>query len=188
MRNDLPDGSLLLLDACCIINFFATGRIEEILRALPYEFATTRYVAAREVLSIAGLTAPGAPLAREVISSEQLEALHDLTILDLSSEEELGEFVRFARDLDDGEASVCALAVAHGGTVATDDRKILRLLRQAQSLVPSVQTPEILYEWARLTRAPKTEIHRMLAAVRHRARFYPRRDAPRFDWWDGFFS
>src|SRR5947209_14313438 len=98
----------------------------------------------------------------------------------------MGDFVRFALELDDGEASVCALAIAHRGYLATDDRKALRVFRREVPQALLVQTPELLYEWARLSKAADAEIRRVLIAVRRQARFYPRRDAPRSDWWSRF--
>lgn len=181
------EGALLLLDACCLINLFATGRIEEILRCLPWRFATSQLVATREVLAIRRSAEAGEPLEREVISLVQLERSGSLTFLDFSTEEEKIEFIRFAMELDDGEASICALAVTRGAGVATDDRKALRILDQVAPQVPVAQTPEILYEWAHLSQAREGEIGDVLKAVRDRARFYPRRDAPRFDWWESFF-
>src|SRR5436305_9461663 len=117
--------SLVLLDACCLINLLATGRCEEILRRLPYRFATSRLVATREVLS------------------QRLESMESLALLDLATEDEVAGFVRFAAELDDGEASVCALAVVGHGTVATDDRKALRVLGRIAPHIASLQTPEI---------------------------------------------
>jgi hypothetical protein len=187
MPRDLVEGSLLLLDACCLINLFATGRSEEILHGLPYDFATSRLVAEREVLSIAHPAGPDAPMEREVISPHRLEGSEDLAILDLSTEEEMAQFIGLAANLDDGEASVCALAKVRGGAVATDDRKALRLLGRTAPPIATVQTPEILWEWARRSRAPEDEIRNLLRAVQQRARFFPRRDAPLFDWWNSFF-
>jgi hypothetical protein len=178
-------GSLLFLDACCLINLFATGRIEEILLGLPYRFATSRFVAEREVLSLAHSPGSSGPLEREAVSLLQLESTGRLSLVDLSTVEEKAELIRFAADLDDGEASVCALAVIHGAGVATDDRKALRVLGQATQ-VPTIQTPEILYEWASRSRVPEGEIGEVLRAVQDRARFSPRRDAPRSEWWARF--
>jgi len=169
MPDAIGEVSLVLLDACCLINLLATGRCEEILGRLPYRFATSRLVADREVLS------------------QSLEPMENLALLDLATEDELACFARFAADLDDGEASVCALAVARGATVATDDRKALRVLGQVAPGIASLQTPEILYAWAHLTRATERDIAETLLAVRQRGRFHPRRDAPRFEWWEGFF-
>jgi len=185
MPGILPAGSLLLLDACCVINLFATGRCEEILRRLPYAFATSRLIAKTEILSLAA-GRPSAPSKREVIPSARLEDSDDIAVLDLRGQEEVARFVRFADYLDRGEASVCTLAVTRGGVVATDDRKTLSFLRRMTPQVPTIQTPEILWEWAGLSRVSDAEIGVVLRAVRDRARFLPRRNAPHFDWWERF--
>lgn len=173
MPKEDADASLLLLDTCCLINLFATGRLEEILSVLPYDLATSRFVAVNEVLSIAA-TDPAA---------SRLEDFENLALLEMVSEGEMADFVRFAAELDDGEASICALAVSRKAIVATDDRKAIRVLNRAHPWVPIVQTPELLYEWAHLSKPSKRDVMDVLGAVRTRARFYPRADAPRFEWW-----
>lgn len=183
-----PERPLILLDACCLINLFATERIEEILPALPYRFATSRFVATQEVLSIVRSTEADGPLDREIIEPHKLEDLENLSLLDLTSQEEMADFVRFAADLDDGEASVCALAISRKGRVATDDRKTLRLLSRTVPEVVTVQTSALLYEWAHLCKIPEVTVGEVLRLVRQRARFYPPRDAPYFEWWAGFFA
>jgi hypothetical protein len=182
-----PSGRpLLLLDACCLINFFATGRIEEILEILPFRCATSRLVATREVLAIGRDPVGTDPIQRDVLSPSALERLENLALLELATEQEVDDFIRFAAELDDGEASVCALAVARGCPVATDDRRALKVLNKALPAVPAVQTPQLLYTWAQLSRASNVAIAEALRAVRRRARFYPRRDAPHFAWWASF--
>lgn len=183
----LPEGARVLLDACCLINLLATGRLEDILRTLPCDFATSRFIATNEVLSLRSSPAPGAPVEREYIPSERLECSDCLVILDASDQEEIAEVVRFEEELDRGEASICALAVIRGGVVATDDAKALRVLKRLAPRVPTVQTPELLHEWARLARLSNDEIGKALRDVRQRACFYPGRNAPRFDWWGRFF-
>jgi predicted nucleic acid-binding protein len=175
------------LDACCLINLFATGRVEDVLARLPYRFAASQFVVDHEVLALAAGVRPDGSVEREVLSPRDLEASGHLAVLDIEGAQEQAEFVRFAAELDDGEASVCALAVVHGAAVATDDRKALRLLAQPGVGVATIQTPELLFEWARLARGSNTEVAAVLRAVRDRGRFYPRRDAPRFAWWDAFF-
>lgn len=188
MPGRLREGSLLLLDACCLLNLLATDRMEDILDRLPYEFATSRLVLNREVLTLARTGSPEAPLVREVISPERLERSASLTVLDLATEAEMNELVRLTAEMDDGEASVCALAVSRGGAVATDDRKALRVLDRRFPQIPTIQTPELLREWAHLAQVPHGEIVSILRAVQRRARFFPRRGAPRFEWWNSFFS
>lgn len=170
MPKKSPDTRLLLLDACCLINLFATGRCEEILSVLPYQLATSGLVAATEVLSI----------------SATLKSTGNLLLLEMVSDDEVTDFVRFATELDDGEASICALAVSRKAGVATDDRKAIRVLKREYPWISVVQTPELLHEWARLAKPAERIIRDALQAVRSRARFYPRRDAPRFEWWARF--
>jgi hypothetical protein len=181
------EGPLVLLDACCLINLLASGRCEQVLGRLPYRFATSRLVATQEILTLAQADEADGPLVREAISPARLESMEELALLDLATADEIAGFVRFAAELDDGEASVCALAIVREGTVATDDRKALRVLGRVAPGVPSLQTPEILHAWAHLSRATEREIAETLLAVRRRGRFHPHRDAPRFDWWESFF-
>ncbi len=184
-----PDeGTLVLLDACCVINLFATHRIEEILRQLPYHFAVTQLVADEEVLSIRSDAGSTERPDREAVSPRELESSGHLRIMDLVTTEEKAEYARFAIDLDDGEASTCALAVVHGAGVAADDRKALRVLERSAAQVPTLQTPELLHEWVRRSRTPSGEVRQALLDIRDRARFYPRRAAPYFSWWEGFFN
>jgi hypothetical protein len=179
MREDFTSGSQVVLDACCLINLLATGRLDQILADLPYRFVTSSFVASREVLALAS-SGPG---EREIIPSARLESLKDLQIVELATEQELTAFVRFAAELDDGEASVCALAAVRGGVVATDDRKALRLLSREFPARSSIQTPELLWEWSQRSRISSGEMRSLLLSVRDRARFLPRWDAPHFAWW-----
>lgn len=180
-----PEGDLLFLDACCVINLYATGHVEEILSALPYRVAVSRLVADKEVLSIRSATDIAGRPDRELVSLEALENSGQLAIREITSCEEKAEFVRFAAQLDEGEASVCSLAVVHGGGVATDDRKALRIL--GEQGVSTVQTPELLFDWVRQGQVPEARVKEALLAVRDRARFHPRRSAPHFQWWNAFF-
>jgi hypothetical protein len=177
------EDSLLLLDACCIINLFATNYIEDILGKLPYTVATSRLISEKEILSIARLADSDDQAEREVLSLRPLESSRHLSVLDLEDDREFAEFIQFASELDEGEASVCALAVVRGGIVATDDRKALRVLSRRAPHVSTVQTPELLYEWAQISKMPKDALTDVLRAVHQRARFSPRRDAPQSKWW-----
>ncbi len=183
-----PSGGtqLLLLDACCIINLYATGHIEDVLRQLPFRFAVSRLVVEREVLSVRRGGGPEEHRDRESISLTELESSGVLLVMDVNSHEEKAAFARFAIELDDGEASVCALAVLHGGGVATDDRKALRILAETGLEGPTLQTPELLFDWIRCGQIPTEQVKEMLRAIRDRASFVPRRSAPHFLWWSSF--
>lgn len=170
-----------VLDACCVINVFATGRAEELFRVLPYRFFITRFVAEEEALR---LRSPhGDSSQDEAILFDDCVESGLLTILPDPTQKELSEFVRFSTALDDGEAWTCAVAVTQGYAVASDDRKAIRVLSEWAPGVPIVQTPELLYEWAEATSATNARLGAALAAIRDRARFIPRKGAPRAEWW-----
>jgi hypothetical protein len=190
-----PEGEadLVLLDACCLINLFATGRTEEILQALSYRFAVARYVVEEEVLEIDAeepdpTSASGErrvslhPLLAELVEKGIMEQL------DLDSEEERGELLRFAAELDDGEAHTCALALVRGARVATDDRKAIRILRSAwesrgDEREPVLRTSELLFSWADTQRIARPDLVRIVRAIARRASFFPPRSDPYFERW-----
>ncbi|HEX6904718.1 MAG TPA: hypothetical protein VF789_33735 [Thermoanaerobaculia bacterium] len=176
----------LILDACCLINLLASGRTEEIFRVLPYQFATSRLIATEEILAIAQIDAEGVPIGREVIVPSVLEGLENLSLLDLVTTQEMEDFLLLAKELGRGESSILALALSHRGVVATDDRKALKVLARRAPHVSTMQTPELLYEWAQLSQAQDDVIREVLQRIRFRGRFHPNRDAPRFDWWVGY--
>lgn len=182
---------LIFLDACCLINLFASGRAEEILVSLPHRFAVARYVVETEVLEIdAGEQneppSSDEPGERRVSIHPRLAALIDggtLEQLDPASESELHQLVRFASQLDDGEAHTCALALVHGGRVATDDRKAIRVVTEAwrdlgESTDPVLRTSELLFAWADEREVTESEVRRMVKAVTRRASFFPPREDP----------
>jgi len=186
-------GGPVFLDACCLINLFATGRAEEILETLPHRFAVARYVVEEEVLEI------GVEDGDEVAASEEArESLHPLLAelvdkgilenLDIASPGEEAELVRFAAEIDDGEAHTCALALVRGARVATDDRKAIRVLRsawkgQGRQGEPVLRTSELLFSWARGHGLGEPEIGRIVRAIARRASFLPPKNDPHFERW-----
>ena len=188
-------GELVLLDACCLINLFATDRVKEILEALPYEFAVARYVAHEEVLEIDAVPDGGMGVGtdRETLRPRIAALIEsgNLTKLEISSSDEQGKLLRFAAELDDGEAETLALALKRGGRVATDDKKALRVAEEAWAQesnsagrsAPCLRTSELLFEWANLRGIEDAELARILRHVARRASFLPPRSDPHFDRW-----
>lgn len=186
-------GDLVLLDACCLINLFATRRAEKILEALPYRFAVARYVVEEEVLEIGaeegGEDSPSNagrvslhPVLADLIQRRMLEKL------DVETVEEEAELVRFAAKLDDGEAHTCALALVRGARVATDDKKAIRVVRaswkrRGHEVEPVLRTSDLLFSWARAHGIGDADLVRIVRAVARRASFFPAKDDPHFERW-----
>ena len=190
-----PPGDLVLLDACCLINLFASGSAEGILRALPCRWAVARYILEEEILEVeaedeARSDGPWAdkgrlplrPLLGGLLEKGILEAL------DIGSPEEEAELVRFAAELDDGEAHTCALAITKQGRVATDDRKAIRVFRSAWTSrghrgEPVLRTSELLFSWADARQIARSDLVRVVRSIARRASYFPPKSDPNCERW-----
>ncbi|HEX4959298.1 MAG TPA: hypothetical protein VF173_00570 [Thermoanaerobaculia bacterium] len=123
MAADLSGSTRVFLDACCVLNLYASGRMGEILAAFP-----DQWTVADAVLQEALYVRDDQPDEKQVVDLTGLIVSGLLAKAQLDTEAEMSLFVRFAADLGDGEAATCALAVSRQGIVATDDRKAIRLL------------------------------------------------------------
>jgi len=194
MSKDSPGERLVFLDACCLINLFATGRAGEILQALPQRFAVAHYVAEEEVLEVGSNATeeddPEGRVALRPLISDLIEN-EVVTAFAVSSGEEQSELVRFAVDLDDGEAHTCALAITRSVQVATDDKKAIRVFQAAWKETaagaiardPIVRTSELLFAWAERDQVSEADLVEIVRAVTRHATFLPPKGDPHFDRW-----
>jgi hypothetical protein len=118
---DDAHSSLILLDACCVLNLYGGRCIHQLLRTSGLRFAVAER-AAGEALYVRNVTADGTE-ELESVDLHPLIADGLLRVLTIDSEVEAAAYVRFATQLDDGEAMACALAAERGAAVATDDRE-----------------------------------------------------------------
>lgn len=174
---------LILLDACCVLNLYATRRCEEILRAIAARFAVADLVAGEAIYVFRGGAGPDAR-ERDQIDLRALSDAGMLEILHSQSVDETASFVNFAAELDDGEAMTCALAVHRGTTVATDDRKALRILKERAPQVPVYTTCHLLQQWATSGTVTAPDVRQALLDIQERGRYLPPKDHPLSTWWE----
>src|SRR5258708_7779190 len=98
--------------------------------------------------------------------------LLETTRPDTETEQEM--FVSFAESLGDGEAMTCTLAVSRGGTVATDDRKAIRLLASLSLPIRVLTTPILLERWSSQRKLSHREIRVILEDIERKASFRQR--------------
>lgn len=178
---DVQQDEEIILDACCVINLFGSGAPADILGALPARFVIAQYVYEREALYI--LANPAAN-QRERIDINPLIVSELVQVVDLTSEVEAATLVEFAARLEAGEAVTCALALHRGFTVASDERKVLNLLKQRTPQIRSRGTTELIRLWADRTLASDEQVREVLRNIRSRARFVPSKHDPCKGWWD----
>lgn len=171
------------LDACSLLNLIATRRFAEIAQALPAIFITERRAASEVRYLRRGGSGPDA-LDREPIDLNELEGAGFLIICDLTTPDELADFVTFALEMDDGEASTGALARSRGAALVSDDRKARRVFGALNPALSLHTTSEVIKVWADRATINSSDLARVLQDVETRAHFRPGPSDPLFRWWE----
>ena len=180
-ENERQDAGILLLDASCLLNLYATGRMIEITASLPWQLAVVDYVMEQEALYV---RSTGTNEGQEETVPVDLSPLIDeglLLVMRLETPWEEASFVELAAALDDGEAITGAIALNRGHSVAIDDRKARRVLGEKAPGTNLVSTLEIMHQWGESL--PVQEVSRALETMRHGARYVPGQRDPLYTWW-----
>jgi len=184
MAPDDPRGRRILLDACCLINLFASGRIEQILSVLPSRFCVAEKVTEEALYILLEDEGEDGTAEREAIGVQPLITADLLAMMRPESEEDEAAYIDFAADLDDGEAMTCALAVHRNCDVATDERKAIRILGERAPHVVVHTTASLIKAWADLSQADRQIVRRTLQSIQIRGRFRPGRQEALQSWWE----
>jgi predicted nucleic acid-binding protein len=178
----------IILDASCLLNLYASGRLQEVAQTLPQPLAVVDYVVQQEALYIRRRSSDQDQEEREPVNVEPLVSAGLIRVMKVDSEAEATTFIDLAREMDDGEALTCALAMHRHRDVATDDRKARRILsaRAPQVLVSS--TLAVMKQWAELAGIAKAELRAVLLNIRSGANYYPGERDPFYEWWSDILS
>jgi hypothetical protein len=172
-----------VVDACCLLNLCASGRLREVLSL----GAGRRIVASRahaECGYLIGEPDASGVKAREPIDLQPVIQSGLLEVLAISTDSELQDFVEWAGSVDDGEAETVALALSNGARwIATDDSKARREIAARVPALRLLDTPLLMRHWARSTSATPEALREVLRAIESRARFWPAGDAEHGSWW-----
>jgi len=170
-----------IIDACCLVNLFASGEVEVILGSSSTPHYVSKHVEAESV-SIRR-PAPHDPTIQISLPIDLSNVMNSGLVrrCDLENEEETRLFVEFAARIDDGEASCLAIAKSRGWIVATDDRKALRLA--AESDIEVVTTPELIQRWIASEKPSAVRIQTVIDNIECYAKFRLGRNHPHFSWW-----
>lgn len=168
----------ILLDACCLLNLYSTGRCSDILRVLGHRWHVCAAVVSealytevvregrreREKLDVAGCIAAGL-----------------FTACQPESDEEFAYYARYAAQLDDGEAMCLALAKCRSWTVATDERKGRRVAKNEN--IETTGTAAILKSWGNKAGVSRDALREVIQSVMVLGHFRPPKDDPEIGWW-----
>jgi hypothetical protein len=178
---DASDKQTVLLDACTLLNLYATGCLEEILTGLDYRFGVVEYVVWSEALFID--RPDHVPPDREQVDLDALVERAVIKLVEIADDSEAELFLKLALELDDGEARTLAVAASRGWSVATDDRKAHRIAAKECPRVQLLRSLELVKEWADVNMIERVRIRELLLRIRDRANFIPGKHDPTVLWW-----
>lgn len=170
------------LDAGALLNLLASRRLADFATSIPARLIVARAAAGEIAYVRRGGGGPDVA-ERDPIDPATLEQARFLTIVDLTTPTELGAFVAFAAEMDDGEAATGALAIGRGAIVVTDDRKARSVFARCDQPLPLSTTSEIVRAWADRANPDAEELAKMLIDIEARARFRPGPWDPLEAWW-----
>jgi predicted nucleic acid-binding protein len=173
--------SHLLLDACVVVNLYATRQMPAILMASGTSHAIVNTVYREAQYVYRGGDGEDAR-EREQIDLLPLVASNLLPVIDATDEDELLIYIDLSRELDDGEAMTAAVAIHRGYTVATDDRKAVHVLQRHQ--VPLCTSLDLIKAWAERQSVSSEMVRMALRDLRQRGNYLPANRHPLKAWWD----
>jgi predicted nucleic acid-binding protein len=168
-----------IIDACCLINFCASGDLEGTLSAMNWSWHVTRLAMAES--TFIRVVDENGDTRLERITFDRTLATGALKVCEIEGEQEAGLYVRLAADLDDGEAMALAIAKGRGWFLATDDKKARRIAMELGAQV--VTTPQVMRRWAEAGRVGQSVVRSVLQRIEFGARFSPSEGSPEGEWW-----
>jgi predicted nucleic acid-binding protein len=174
--------STAIIDACSLINFYASTFLESILKNSTVNFCIVEQVK-NESLYIRKPDESERGFDYEPINLDQYFKSNLLKGVSLEKESEKNLFINLAAQLDDGEAATLAIAVSRKMRVITDDKKAIRILRQDFLSVHYSTTLDIIKEWCDRNLIEKDELEKALNNILIRANYLPPKKHHLFNWW-----
>lgn len=179
----------IILDACCIINLYASGQIGNILQSIPKSVAIATYVRNEEALRISGGSNGGMASRYELINLQPFIDCGLLEVVSPSTEAESIAFINFAASLGgDGEAVTGAIALHRNWSIGSDDRKAISFFVRNAPQLQIISTLELIKHWVDTADPPFEVVRIALHNVLTRARYEPDVKHKLYYWWQEYKS
>ncbi len=174
----------IILDACCIINLYASGQMGNILKAISKSVAVAAYVREEEALRIFSVINGDMTEKYEQIDLQPFIDCGSLIVVSPETEAENITFVNFAAAIGgDGEAITGAIALHRNWSIGSDDRKAIAFFRKNTPQLQVITTPELIKYWVDTTNPHPDTVSAALQRVRICARYEPNFHHKLYDWW-----
>jgi hypothetical protein len=175
------------IDACCLIDLLASGHAEAMLRAGGFTWQLPSAVRGEvQYLRQHDPKQPG-KIVKVPADLSGLISSGALTVCAPKNQKELDRYTHYATAFrSDGEAMCLALAERRKWVIATDDRKAIRVARQAGLTV--VSCPELVKAWAAAAGPDKPTLVKTLQDIQALAQYKPNPSMPEYGWWVAQFA
>jgi predicted nucleic acid-binding protein len=178
--SDIPTVPVLL-DACCLLNLYASGRFQEIAETFS-QLTIADYVVQKEALFIRKQNVNLETDDKEKVELEPFISSGLIRVISIKSKDENETYIDLASELDDGEAITISLAIHNHYAIATDDRKALRVISNLSSITP-ISTLELVKKWSDTKKIDDAEIKHVLLNMLFCASYQPSERGPLHNWW-----
>jgi hypothetical protein len=170
------------IDACCLIDLLASGHAEGILRAAGFTWQLPSAVQGEvQYLRQHDPKQPG-KFVKVLADLSGLISSGVLTGCAPKNQKDLDRYTHYATVFrSDGESMCLALAEQRRWTVATDDRKAIRVAQQSGLTV--VCCPELVKAWAVAACPDQPTLVKTLHDIQVPAQFKPYPSMPEHGWW-----
>lgn len=174
----------LILDACCTINLYASGQMDNILKALSVQCTIASYVHKKEALKIYDRTKDKTTQGKVYIDLQPLINSGLLIVASLEGEDESRDVINFVYSgLDDGEAITGAIARHRNWGIGTDDKAAISFFEREMPHVQVFTTPELVQLWVETTHPAFEVVASSLNDIQLRAKYTPSPKHPLHHWW-----
>jgi len=173
---------LEIIDACALLNLYASGSLEAILKSRRQPCCVVEQVK-QESLFIRKPSDSATSYDRKPVVLEPFFQSGLLKLVKLESEAEQELFVNLAAQIDDGEAATIAVAISRRMQVVTDDKKAIRVLKQEAPTLICLSTLDVVKAWSEAMAIEPTQIKTALESIIKHANYLPGKKHHLFDWW-----
>lgn len=174
--------SHLVLDACCLLNFGASGNFLAILQAIPAQVVVSEVVKDQEIKTLQSLEDDE---NEGILQFDKAIESGLLLVVDFASEAEEETFINTAFLIgDDGESATFAIAFHRDWAIATDDKKAIAFFQKEAPQLQIFSTLAIVKYWSEQENIDRAELKIILSAIRIKGRYVPQRNHPLLSWWE----
>ena len=167
--------SITVIDTCCLINLYASGRLQAMVRASTQQALIPELVLAETLYIRQPCEDDPGQLAPAQIDLGPLLDSGIIEVSEFTGDAELERFVQLAGLIDDGEAACLAISSVRGASLATDDRRTIQIATKLN--VPIVTTPELVRTWTESASPEPLEMAEVIQCIERYGRFTPHRSS-----------